>query len=73
MKRNILNLLLTAALLALGTHTAKASGMGQWKSYLSYYDVTEIEQAGNTLYVLASNNLYSYNKNDNSITIARSC
>ncbi|MBR2250494.1 MAG: Por secretion system protein [Prevotella sp.] len=68
MKRNILNLLLTAALLALGTHTAKASGMGQWKSYLSYYDVTEIEQAGNTLYVLASNNLYSYNKNDNSIT-----
>jgi hypothetical protein len=68
MKRNILNLLLTAALLALGTHTAKASGMGQWKSYLSYYDVTEIEQAGNMLYVLASNNLYSYNKNDNSIT-----
>lgn len=53
MKRNILNLLLTAALLALGTHTVKASGMGQWKSYLSYYDVTEIEQAGNTLYVLA--------------------
>ncbi len=39
-----------------------------WKSYLSYYEPTEIEEAdGNILYVLASNGLYSYNKNDHSL------
>lgn len=41
---------------------------GKWKSYLSYYNPTEIETAGsNMLYVLASNSLYSYNKSDKSL------
>ena len=41
---------------------------GLWKSYLSYYEPTEIEQAGNNiLYVLASNGLYAYNKTDKSV------
>lgn len=39
-----------------------------WKAYLSYYEPTEIEQAtGNTIYVLASNGLYSYNTSDQSL------
>ena len=39
-----------------------------WKAYLSYYEPTEIEQAGsNMLYVLASGALYSYNRNDQSL------
>jgi hypothetical protein len=40
---------------------------GTWRAYLAYHDVTEIEKAGNMMYVLASNNLYSYNENDQSI------
>ena len=40
---------------------------GTWKTYLAYADVTEIEQAGNMLYVLASSDLYAYNTNDESI------
>lgn len=38
-----------------------------WKAYLSYYEPTEIEQAGSMLYVLASNGLYSYNQSDQSL------
>lgn len=37
----------------------------QWKAYLSYYEPTEIERAGDgTLYVLASGGVYSYNPTD---------
>lgn len=37
----------------------------QWKTYLSYYEPTEIEQAsGGVFYVLASGGLYSYNTTD---------
>lgn len=46
------------------------SQTGKWKSYLSYDQPTEIEEAsGNILYVLASKGLYSYNKNDHSLQI----
>ena len=44
-----------------------AAEIGTWNAYMAYHDVTEIEKAGNILYVLASNNLYSYNTNDQSI------
>lgn len=41
----------------------------QWKAYPSYYEPTEIEQAGDgTLYVLASGGLYSYNPTDHQLT-----
>ena len=40
----------------------------QWKAYLSYYEPTEIEKAGDgTLYVLASGGIYSYNPSDQQI------
>ena len=41
--------------------------IGTWKTYLAYHDATEAQQAGNLIYVLASNNLYVYNTNDESI------
>ncbi|MBO4314777.1 MAG: Por secretion system protein [Prevotella sp.] len=44
-----------------------AAEIGTWNAYMAYHDVTEIEKAGNILYVLASNNLYAYNTNDQSI------
>ncbi len=45
-----------------------ADGIGTWKNYMSYSDVTDIHKGGNNLYVLASSNLYTYNLNDESIT-----
>ncbi len=42
--------------------------IGTWRNYLAYHDVQQIQAAGNELFVLASNNLYQYNKSDNSIT-----
>lgn len=44
-----------------------AKAIGTWKAYMAYHDITEIQKAGNNLYILASNNLYSYNQNDKSI------
>lgn len=43
------------------------AAIGDWKAYMAYYTVQEIEQAGNLIFVQASNNLYVYNKNDQSI------
>ena len=43
------------------------AAIGDWKAYLAYHDVQEIEQAGNLLFIKASNDLYVYNQNDQSI------
>ena len=43
------------------------AAIGDWKAYMSYYDVQEIEEAGNLVFVQASNSLYAYNKIDQSI------
>lgn len=48
--------------------TANAAGIGTWRNYLAYSDITDVQQAGTTLFVLASGGLYSYNTNDESIT-----
>ena len=42
--------------------------IGTWRNYLSYYKVQNICAADQYLFVLASNGLYQYNKNDQSIT-----
>ena len=47
--------------------TAQAASIGTWKNYLSYHNITWVEKGGNTLYVLASNSLYTYNTNDKSL------
>ena len=42
--------------------------VGTWHNYLAYSEVQQIQDAGNYLFVRASNDLYQYNKNDQSIT-----
>lgn len=42
--------------------------VGEWSSYLSYYTTTRIAEANNHVYAVANGSLYSYNKEDNSIT-----
>ena len=42
--------------------------VGTWRNYLAYHDVQQIQDAGDNLFVMASNGLYQYNKNDQSIT-----
>lgn len=39
-----------------------AARIGMWKTYMAYSNITWVEQSGNNVYVLASNNLYAYNK-----------
>lgn len=43
------------------------AAIGNWKAYMAYSEVQEIEQAGKLIFVQASNNLYVYNQNDQSI------
>lgn len=43
------------------------AAIDDWKAYMAYHDVQEIELAGNLVFVQASNNLYVYNQNDQSI------
>ena len=62
-KRYFLSLILLLSVVA----SAFAGGVGTWKNYLAYSDVQWVEEGGNKLYVLASNSLYTYNKNDQSI------
>ena len=51
---------------ALSTVPARAQ-VGMWKNYLAYQDVQQIQAAGDNLFVLASNGLYQYNLQDQSI------
>lgn len=57
---------LTLLLFVFISHQARAA-IGDWKAYMSYHDMQEVEQAGNLIFVQASNSLYVYNKNDQSI------
>lgn len=42
--------------------------VGTWQNHLAYHQVQSICKAGDDLFVLASNDLYQYNLNDQSIT-----
>ncbi|SFF84094.1 two-component regulator propeller domain-containing protein [Prevotella sp. KH2C16] len=59
--------ILLSIILIINTLSASATAIGTWKAYMAYQDITEIEKGGNTMYVLASSNLYSYHENDQSI------
>ena len=61
--KKALIILITLAAIAMQTTAA----IGDWKIYMSYNEPQEIEAAGNYLFVRASNSLYLYNKNDQSI------
>ena len=45
-----------------------SSQVATWQHYLAYHEVQSICKAGDELFVLASNDLYQYNQNDQSIT-----
>ncbi len=62
MKKVILTLILSFVI----CHLSSAQ-IGTWKNHLAYHDIQQIKEAGNYLFVLASNDLYQYNKNDQSI------
>ena len=47
--------------------TAEAQ-VGSWRAYMSYAEPQQIAKAGHLLFVRASNDLYTYNLNDQSIT-----
>ncbi len=44
-----------------------ADKIGQWQTYIGYSDITDIEPAGNLVYVLSSDNIFSYNTVDKSV------
>ena len=68
MKRLALILLLIVQLSIFNSQLSIAQ-IGTWRAYMSYYEPQQIVKAGaNTLFVRASNSLYSYNLNDHSIT-----
>lgn len=47
--------------------TIHAATIGTWKTYMAYHDIQDVIQAGKMIYVLASNDLYTYNTKDKSI------
>ena len=65
MSKKIL-ILLSFLLLQVTSYRAIAA-IGDWKACMAHSEVQEIEQAGNLIFVQASNNLYVYNQNDQSI------
>ena len=64
--------MIVAALSFIICHLSFSPALAQvdtWKAYMSYYEPQQIVKAGShTLFVRASNSLYSYNLNDESIT-----
>lgn len=63
------NLFLISLGFCLGTLAGFAQEIGSWKSYLSYYNTTQVAEGNN--YVFAATNdgaLYSYGKEDASVT-----
>lgn len=58
-----------ASLLFIVIATLSVKGaIGDWRAYLAYSDITEIVPAGELVYVLSSNDLFSYNTTDESVT-----
>lgn len=56
------------ALLVLQVTTYQTiAAIGDWKAYMAYHDLQEIEEVGNLVFVQASNGLYVYNRNDQSV------
>ncbi len=65
MRKLFITILSSISALAINTN---AASFNNWKNYLAYGDITDIEPAGNMIYVLSSGDLFSYNVNDESIT-----
>lgn len=59
MKQRIFNILAVLLFLSITTMEAR---IGDWKAYMAYSEVQEIEQAGNLIFVQASNTSMSITK-----------
>ncbi|MBO5204559.1 MAG: hypothetical protein J6B47_01210, partial [Prevotella sp.] len=59
----------TVIILLCMSFTMAKAAIGEWTAYMAYGDITDIEPAGNTIYVLSSGSLFSYNVNDQNVTI----
>ena len=68
MMKKTITLCLLTIIGCLTCATSAASGIGTWNVYMAYHDITDIKPAGNIIYVLSSNGIFSYNVNDQSIT-----
>lgn len=66
MNRHFINIL--TAIAAAFALNANAATFSNWKAYMPYADITDIEPAGKIVYVLSSNSLFSYNTADKSVT-----
>ena len=47
---------------------ANAQRVGEWRSYLAYYNTTAVAEADNTVFGVADGALYSYGKGDNRVS-----
>lgn len=61
----ILSLLATATL---NVAADSLDSFTNWRAYMAYGNITDIEPAGNQVYVLSSGDLFSYNVTDKSVT-----
>lgn len=59
--------IIVLAMSALFNAAIATAQVGTWRAYMAYHDISDIQKGGNKLYVLASNSLYTYNTNDQSI------
>lgn len=56
-----------SVLLLLMCYLQSMAQIGTWKVYPSYNHITDVQQAGSTIYTLASGGLFAYHKSDNSV------
>ena len=49
----------TVIILLCMSFTMAKAAIGEWTAYMAYGDITDIEPAGNTIYVLSSGSLFS--------------
>lgn len=64
--RRIIYTLLFIYIITLNIVAQKA--VGEWNTYLAYYTTTNIAEGNNHIFAVANGSLFSYNKEDNSIT-----
>ena len=62
-----MNRIAVMILLVLFPFLSNAATIGEWNVYPAYADITDIQPAGNTVFVLSSGNLFSYHLHDNSV------
>ena len=67
LKRMAVFIAVLVAHFSLFIDTANAQ-VGTWRNYLAYHDIQQIQAGGDNIFVMASNGLYMYNQEDQSIT-----